>query len=104
MKQLTIVQSENESIKRQVLMKERLLEAQTESHSKYIDEIREKFVEDTIEFKLTIQRHQMQYEDLWMRTHVHWESIVQLKAQNTELIEQLSVMTTERDEVANNLK
>lgn len=35
-------------------MKERLLEAQTESHSKYIDEIREKFVEDTIEFKLTI--------------------------------------------------
>lgn len=66
--------------------------------------MREAAKEAELRFEHEIQQYQMQYEELWMRTHIHWERIKVLEAERDDLTEKLRIMTANRDNLDTLLK
>ena len=76
---MTVLLSENEALKRQVILKERLIEEQEKANLEYIQELRQIYKKKMEDLKIKISRHMMQYEDLWMTASHSYERILELE-------------------------
>lgn len=72
---MTVLLSENEALKRQVILKERLIEEQEKANLEYIQELRQIYKKKMEDLKIEISQHMMKYEDLWMTASHSYERI-----------------------------
>lgn len=102
--QQTLIEAENEKLKRMVHTKEKLLEAQEQSNKEYVLKIKAEQREVVDSYIARISGYMMQYEELRTLSANHYDNIQTLTATIADLEEKLREMTRSRDFFESELK